>query len=111
MGIETERQARNVKRKRPVRILIFVNEAEKSIIDQKAAELRMNRSEYIRAVATGSLTMPEKENFAKILKEIGAIGSSLNQIAKQVKQEGGFTGIITFQKLLGEFEKWLYLKK
>ena len=98
-------------RKRPIKILLFINQTEKDTIDQKAAELKMNRSEYLRAMATGSLTRPEKENFAKLLKELGAFGNNLNQIAKKTNQQGVFTDIKTFKDLLGEFEEWLYSKK
>lgn len=98
-------------RKRPIRILLFVNDTEKETIDKKAAELKMNRSEYLRAKATDALTKPEKEDFAKVLKEIGAMGNNLNQIAKKTNQQGVFTDIKTFKNLLGEFEKWLYSKK
>lgn len=98
-------------RKRPLKILLFVNAEEKEIIDVKAAALKMNRSEYLRAMATGSLTRPEKEDFAKLLKEIGAIGNNLNQIAKHTNQQGVFTDIKTFRSLLGEIKEWLYSKK
>lgn len=98
-------------RKRPIKILLFVNQAEKDTIDQKASELKMNRSEYLRAMATGSITRPEKENFAKLLRELGAMGNNLNQIAKKTNQQGVFTDIKTFKDLLGEFEEWLYSRK
>lgn len=98
-------------RKRPIRILLFVNAEEKTIIDQKATELKMNRSEYLRAMATGSLTRPEKEDYAKLLKEIGAIGNNLNQIAKHTNQQRDFTDIKTFRDLLEAFRKWLYSKQ
>lgn len=98
-------------RKRPIRILLFVDPEEKKIIDQKATELKMNRSEYLRAMATGSLTRPEKEDYAKLLKEIGAIGNNLNQIAKHTNQQRDFTDIKTFRDLLEAFRKWLYSKQ
>lgn len=99
------------KRKRPIRILLFVDISEKDIIDKNATKLNMNRSEYLRAMATGSLTRPEKEDFAKLLKELGAIGNNLNQIAKHTNRQCVFTDIVLFRDLLEEFRQWLYSKK
>lgn len=98
-------------RRRPVKILLYVDEAEKAVIDEKAAALKMNRSEYIRAMATGGMTRPEKEDFAKVLRELGRIGNNINQLAKYANERGVFTDIKTFRDLTEEFRKWLYSKK
>jgi hypothetical protein len=83
------------KRERQEGIRLRVNEAEKADIQARAEKAGLSVSGYLRAVAFGSDTHQpraarrppaEKATLAKLLGELGKIGSNLNQIAHRLNQ-------------------------
>ena len=67
----------------------YLNAEEKAVLDRRAAEAGMNRSEYIRHMIRTSNLKPYPEGFLKKVKEeIKVFGDEINEIAKAVNSRG-----------------------
>ena len=67
----------------------YLNSEEKAVLDRRAAEAGMNRSEYIRHMIRTSNLKPYPEGFLKKVKEeIKVFGDEINEIAKVVNSRG-----------------------
>lgn len=77
-------------RKRKKKIEAFVNEEELSIVDQKARECDLNRSQYLRKVALGEpIVKVDMSYLNELIFELNKIGTNINQIAKHANSQGG----------------------
>ena len=63
----------------------YLNAEEKAVLDRRAAEAGMNRSEYIRHMIRTSNLKPYPEGF---LKKVKVFGDEINEIAKAVNSRG-----------------------
>ena len=67
----------------------YLNSEEKAVLDRRAAEARMNRSEYIRHMIRTSNLKPYPEGYLeKVKAKIKAFGDEINEIAKAVNSRG-----------------------
>ena len=67
----------------------YLNAEEKAVLDRRAVEAGMNRSEYIRHMICTSNLKPYPEGFLKKVKEeIKVFGDEINEIAKAVNSRG-----------------------
>ena len=67
----------------------YLNSEEKAVLDRRAAEAGMNRSEYIRHMIRTSNLKPYPEGYLeKVKAKIKAFGDEINEIAKAVNSRG-----------------------
>ena len=67
----------------------YLNAEEKAVLDRRAAEAGMNRSEYIRHMIRTSNLKPYPEGYLeKVKAKIKAFGDEINEIAKAVNSRG-----------------------
>lgn len=77
----------------------FVTNLQHFVIQQKMAEARVNKSDYLRQVALNGYvkarwTAEEREMFKKIV----AISSDINELVILAKQEGILSAVVDFTK-------------
>jgi hypothetical protein len=78
------------KRIREKAILVFLSDAERQLLKDKATYLGINMSEYIRKMITdGCIINYQVADSVKLIKEVNRIGVNLNQIAKHANETGG----------------------
>lgn len=69
-------------RKRPYVIVVHLNEDEYSMINQRVAESRLTREDYIRTLISGYIPNAKPhEDFLETIKQLRYIGNNLNQLA------------------------------
>ena len=67
----------------------YLNAEEKAVLDRRAAEAGMKRSEYIRHMIRTSNLKPYPEGYLeKVKAKIKAFGNEINEIAKAVNSRG-----------------------
>ena len=89
-------------RKRNVTLTIRLTAAEKDAIVEKAAQARMNLTEYI--VASSLLTeIHVAEDMRPLVTELKRVGNNLNQISMKINA-GAFQSF-NFQEVIGMLRK------
>lgn len=80
----------NENRSRNVRLNFYVNENEKSIIDDGILQSGANTlSQYLRLVATNTtITTVDMQPIVDLSYQLGKIGTNVNQIAKRINMTG-----------------------
>lgn len=79
-------------RKRNNRVVVHLNDAELSKLEQDTATAGMCREKYIRLALMGIIIHPRPpDNYGKILQQLSAYGNNLNQIAHVVNATGRAT--------------------
>lgn len=72
-------------RKRNNRVVVHLNDAELSKLEQDTATAGMCREKYIRLALMGIIIHPRPpDNYGKVLQQLSAYGNNLNQIAHVV---------------------------
>lgn len=68
---------------------VHLNEQEKKILERRAVEAGMNKSEYIRHMIRTSNLKPYPEGYLeKVKAKIKVFGNEINEIAKAVNSRG-----------------------
>lgn len=79
-------------RKRNNRVVVHLNDAELSKLEQDTATAGMCREKYIRLALMGIIIHPRPpDNYGKVLQQLSAYGNNLNQIAHVVNATGRAT--------------------
>lgn len=79
-------------RKRNNRVVVHLNDAELSKLEQDTATAGMCREKYIRLALMGIIIHPRPpDNYGKVLQQLSAYGNNLNQIAHVVNATGRTT--------------------
>lgn len=79
-------------RKRNNRVVVHLNDAELSKLEQDSATAGMCREKYIRLALMGITIHPRPpDNYGKVLQQLSAYGNNLNQIAHVVNATGRAT--------------------
>ena len=104
-------------RKRKRYFKVHLLEEELALLDVKASEAGMSKSEFIRNMivygAAHERTMFSKKDTATLIYELNRIGNNINQIAwvanaNKVVDEGEFEGVkIALMELLSEYDKFV----
>lgn len=105
-------------RKRKNKFQLSLLDEEKELLEKKAFELNMTKTEYIRNLIlfgyAGNKRKMDDEQFKKFLYEINRIGNNINQIAYNANAKGSTNQFellsLTeqFHELLNLFEKFAY---
>ena len=70
-------------RNRPHPILLYLNDREKAALDRKCATSRLSRAAFLHAcILEKSIRAPPEADYARLYREVNAIGHNINQIAK-----------------------------
>ena len=98
-------------RKRNNRVVVHLNDAELSKLEQDTATAGMCREKYIRLALMGIIIHPRPpDNYGKVLQQLSAYGNNLNQIAHVVNATGKVT-TDQLEKALNLLEKtWDYVE-
>ena len=93
-------------RRRQIQFKVRLLEEEATILEVKAQDARMTRSDYIRNLIVFGYakdrTVFTKEDSAKIRKELNRIGANINQIAMQINMnKSGFSQ--EYRTLIGQY--------
>lgn len=79
-------------RKRNNRVVVHLNDAELSKLEQDTATAGICREKYIRLALMGITIHPRPpDNYGKVLQQLSAYGNNLNQIAHVVNATGRAT--------------------
>lgn len=98
-------------RKRNNRVVVHLNDAELSKLEQDTATAGMCREKYIRLALMGITIHPRPpDSYKKVLLQLSAYGNNLNQIAHVVNATGKVTPD-QLDKALNLLEKtWDYVE-
>lgn len=67
----------------------YTTEEEKDLIDKKAKEIGLNRSEYLRKMAMqGYIIKQDFSHVDDLIYEVNKIGTNINQITKKINETG-----------------------
>ena len=70
-------------RNRPHAILLYLNDREKAALDRKCTAAHLSRSAFLRAaILEKSIRAPPEADYARLYREVNAIGHNVNQIAR-----------------------------
>jgi len=70
-------------RNHPHPILLYLNDREKAALDRKCATARLSRATFLRAaILEKSIRAPPDADYARLYREVNAIGHNVNQIAR-----------------------------
>jgi len=70
-------------RNRPHAILLYLNDREKAALEHKCASARLSHAAFLRAaILEKSIRAPPDADYARLYREVNAIGHNVNQIAK-----------------------------
>ena len=70
-------------RNRPHPILLYLNDREKAALDRKCAAAHLSRAAFLRAcILEMSIRAPPEADYARLYREVNAIGHNVNQIAR-----------------------------
>ena len=82
-------------RKRNNRVVVHLNDAELSKLEQDTATAGMCREKYIRLALMGIIIHPRpSDNYGKVLQQLSAYGNNLNQITHVVNATGRALSLI-----------------
>lgn len=71
------------------KIEFYMTEEEREIIDKKAKEIGLNRSEYLRKIAMqGYIIKQDFSHVDDLIYEVNKIGTNINQITKKINETG-----------------------
>ena len=88
-------------RKRNNRVVVHLNDAELSKLEQDTATTGICREKHIRLALMGITIHPRPpNNYGKVLQQLSAYGNNLNQIAHVVNPENEYAPLV--QELGGE---------
>ena len=95
-------------RNRNVQIIFWVSEAEKSMIEEKMAQVGMtNLSAYLRRIAIDGmivrLELPELKEMVSLLRYAG---NNINQIARRMNESGRIYGTDLAQVIQNQEQLW-----
>ncbi len=85
------RPKKNDNERRAIRQTVNFSEKEFNAAKTKADRLGVSFAEYLRISAVKLRVKEPNKDYAKLLAEMGKIGSNLNQIAKSIHYDPSFT--------------------
>ena len=88
-------------RNRPHATLLYLNDREKAAPDRKCGAAHLSRAAFLRAaILEKSIRAPPEADYARLYREVNAIGHNINQIARAANGRVATTQDIT--RLMGQ---------